>query len=239
MFLAVYGLYKRIFEAREIQHLANFARPGAWIIDVGANVGSFTVPFCRWVSDGGKVLAFEPERRNLESLENAVSRAGLSGRVVIVAGGAADSTRSGRLAINDDHPADHRLIDKSTSDGVAIDLFAIDDLMRDHGHPPCALIKIDVQGAEAAVIEGARETIRRARPALFVEIDDDALRQQGSSAAALLAILRDMGYSPSVFDADGTPKPKDTATLLEFVSRRGAYADVLFLTHDSTAAAPQ
>ena len=83
LFLAVYGIYKRYFEAGPIDRLQEFVPPGSLVIDVGANVGFFSLRFARWVGAEGKVIAIEPEERNCKNLVKAVAREGLSERVEI------------------------------------------------------------------------------------------------------------------------------------------------------------
>ena len=75
LFLAVYGIYKRYFEAGPIDRLQEFVPPGSLVIDVGANVGFFSLRFARWVGAEGKVIAIEPEERNCNNLVEAVARA--------------------------------------------------------------------------------------------------------------------------------------------------------------------
>src|SRR5882757_11076400 len=76
-FLALYPLYKKYFEAGPIDRLREFVPSGSLVIDVGANVGFFSVRFAEWVGDGGKVISIEPEDRNYDSLVWALRREGL------------------------------------------------------------------------------------------------------------------------------------------------------------------
>jgi hypothetical protein len=63
LFETTYWLYKRHYETGSIMSLQKWVKPGTVVIDVGANIGYFTLPFASWVRDGGKVLAIEPEVR--------------------------------------------------------------------------------------------------------------------------------------------------------------------------------
>jgi FkbM family methyltransferase len=192
-FEASYELYKERLEAGPIQLLRPLVRPGTYVVDVGANVGFFTRRFAAWVSEGGKVLAIEPEDVNYSRLAHAIRQAGLEAVVETIKGAVAETTGQGWLEINPRHPGDHKL-GKETGD-VRIDLWAIDDLLAARGWPEVSLIKVDVQGAEARVLAGAAETIKRYHPALFLELDDQHLKRYGSSSAALLSSISGQGYT--------------------------------------------
>jgi FkbM family methyltransferase len=170
-----YDLYKAQFEAKAIDRLREYVPPDTMVVDVGANIGFFTLRFAGWLTEGGRVLAVEPDHDNLVRLQNAVARAGLEARVDLVEGAATEACGNFHLVLNPNHPADHRLGDQ----GIPIAGYSLDALLADRGWPTVSLIKIDVQGAEVRVLRGARETIRRFRPALYVEIDDGALTAAG------------------------------------------------------------
>src|ERR1041385_3696722 len=72
-----YHGYKRILEAGDIQALTQWIKPGTLVIDVGANIGFFTKYFARRVSEGGKVLAIEPEQNNFKRLTEMLRKSRL------------------------------------------------------------------------------------------------------------------------------------------------------------------
>lgn len=92
------------------------------------------------------------------------------------------------------------------------------------------MIKIDVQGFEAKVLEGAVATIERDHPAVFCEITPEALKKAGSSVDEVLAFFQDRGYAARILSDDGTP-PKSAGypALLDLFATSGAeYHDILF-----------
>jgi FkbM family methyltransferase len=225
IFRVCYDMYKAHFEVGSVEALRAFVRPGAAIIDVGANMGFFTSRFGRWVSEGGRVIAIEPEKTNFDRLRRNVARRGLEADVDLFQAVAADATGELQLDINPHHPGDHRIGDA----GVPVKAITIDSLLEARGWPEIGLIKIDVQGAEARVLAGARDTIERFHPALFVEIDDAALSMAGSGADELIASITGHGYRIHRL-VGGSISPPIDAREARAVAHRGGYADLLFLS---------
>ncbi|HER26236.1 MAG TPA: FkbM family methyltransferase [Rhodospirillales bacterium] len=220
-----YDLYKRYVEARHSDQLAAFIKPGSTVIDVGANTGFFTVRFCRWTGPQGRVIAIEPDRDNLHGLRRRLGKARMGDRVQVIEAGAGDLDGQALLKLNPDHPGDHRLADR----GEPIRLMTLDHLLDDGQISPVSLIKIDVQGAEEKVIQGARSMLQQHRPALFVEIDDGALRQMGSGARRLLKLIAGLGYRFHTLDDKGPSSPLSVDQVLAELSTTGPYMDCLCL----------
>jgi FkbM family methyltransferase len=92
---------------------------GALVIDVGANVGFFSLRFADWVGDAGKVIAIELEQRNYAQLVAAIDRQGHARRVATLKAVAADEPRQTFLEINALQPADHKISRNGT--GMPVD----------------------------------------------------------------------------------------------------------------------
>lgn len=225
LFEAAYELYKTVLEAGPVGGLASFVPSGSLVVDVGANVGFFTRRFARWVGPAGRVLALEPEARNLTRLKARLARDGLADIVETIDAAAAEKAGTVLLDLNPDNPADHRLGER----GVPVASVTLDELVGQRSGRAVSLIKIDVQGSELRVIEGARETIARFRPALFIEVDDAHLRSCGASAAALVDRLDALGYRPHRLLRSGPSAALSPAECLARVARPGQYEDFVFL----------
>jgi len=220
VFFAAYDAYKGRLEARAADRLAQWAPAGSTVIDVGANVGFFTMRFASWVGEHGHVIAFEPERKNIRRLRQRIKKANFAARVEIVEGVAAETSGTLRLALNPYHPGDHKI----ALTGIAVQAWTIDDLLRGQQCPRVSLIKIDVQGAEVRVLRGARDTITRCRPTLFVEVDDAALQAAGFSADEMFDELESLGYR--IYDPSDPSMPLTRAEAAA-QRRRLGYSDHL------------
>lgn len=229
LFDVVYGWYKSLVEVGDVRLLQMFITPGSAVVDVGANVGFFTKTFARWVTDGGRVVAIEPEETNFKRLTRMVAARHLEKVVLPVRGVAAQRSGKLRLQINPFHPGDHKIGEA----GVEVNAYALDELLAELKVAHVSLMKIDVQGAEAMVLAGAAQTLERCRPSLFVEMDDAALRAMHSSAAAVFEMLQRRGYRIHRIEKGRLSPPMKTEEALT-LCQGGRYADFLFVQEQAS-----
>jgi FkbM family methyltransferase len=226
-----YRAYKRFVEVGDIRVLGRFVNPGTVVIDVGANIGFFTRYFGRWVSHGGRVIAIEPEESNFQRLTRMLSRSSFGQAVEPIQAVAADQTGVLNLKVNPLHPADHRI----APEGIPVRSVSLDGLLAARNWPLVSLIKIDVQGAEAMVLEGARQTMERFHPAVFLEIDDANLRTMNADAEGVFRLFERYGYVACRVTRGRISSPLNTDECLK-LCRAMKYADFLFLQPKSIAA---
>jgi FkbM family methyltransferase len=226
LFLAAYSAYKTWIESGPVNRLKDLVLPGSTVVDVGANVGFFTLKFARWVGEQGCVIAIEPDIENFETLAAKIAAAGLEHRVRLHRAAAAAEAGSVRLQLNELHPGDHRIT--FGANGMMVPAVTVDDLVAGAGSRSVSLIKIDVQGAEILVLGGAERTLQQMRPALFVEVDDRNLADLGSSARALVTRIRRAGYETHEIVKDGPPRKLSDDRLFANLKTH-SYLDVLFL----------
>jgi FkbM family methyltransferase len=152
----------------EVFVLGQVLSAGDLVVDIGANIGTHTVFFAKKVTEKGAVIAFEPQRLVFQTLCGNVA---LNGLTNVTCFQAAVGDQHGQLTFPEIDPRQTFNFGavKGSSDpaGDLVDVVTIDELALRR----CALIKVDVEGMEAKVIAGAKETIARCRPALFLEND--------------------------------------------------------------------
>jgi len=167
------------------------AHPGAVALDVGANVGAYTLLLGQWVRPGGRVFAFEPAPEAYGGLTAHVRLNGLGDGVTCVRAAVSSSTGTATLTVDGLSGANR--LDASAT-GERVETVTLDDFCRREGVRP-SFIKIDVEGAELDVLRGARETIREggAGLALFVEMHPTIWREMGITAADVRAEIEAQG----------------------------------------------
>ena len=196
-----------------------FLSPGAVVIDIGANLGEWTVPLARAVGPAGRVLAIEPVPRTAAALEATLAANALRHAEVL------------RCAVSDhDGAAEFAVplvtsarIDTGTArlgparagyEALHVPMRSLDSLAPEHGLDRLDLIKIDVEGHERQVLEGATSTLERWRPVLVIETGHEIETDRPAIRARLqglgyhmLGILLDHGMAAADWPAYSALKP--------------------------------
>lgn len=170
----------------EIGLLQNFIASGDTVVDVGANIGTHTVAFAGMVGDTGKVLAFEPQRLPFQHLCGNIAINCLTNVYCLqkAVGCSNGSAKIPALSPYELHNFGAVSIGEQGIAGEDVDAITIDSL----GLKSCRLIKIDVEGMEPEVIQGASTTIATLKPVLFVE------NNMADKSSRTLAAIIDAGY---------------------------------------------
>jgi FkbM family methyltransferase len=221
----------RLFERAAVGLMARLIRAGQTVVDVGANFGYITLLSSRWVGQEGRVIAFEPTREYGDRLQAHLSENRVS-NVRVESLGLSDGDHGADICVGECSGTMHwtarfppRIVER-------VQLASLDDWWRRYlasGQVDALdFVKIDVDGHELAVLRGARETLRRHRPALLVEFYKPALECAGSTCAALAEFLEDdLGY---VIHDEDTGRPfASHAALLAHVDRPDRSFNVLCL----------
>lgn len=228
---------KRLADRGARRFLESRVEPGMVILDIGANVGFYSLFFARLVGAAGRVYAFEPDPLSRRILEGRKHAAGLSNlEIAPVALG----DREGRVTLycNPTNRADNRLHDSLQAPGVEavnVPLTTLDTFCAERGITRVDAMKMDVQGAEVAALRGMRETMRKTPPRwLFLEFEPELLQSAGASPAELWALLDEFGYDPFAVGDDGEANPI-AASDREGLARRYAtgYVDLWLVRRET------
>lgn len=197
LYWPLYGAYKKRADASERAWIRGLVRPGAAIVDVGANVGVYSVFFADLVGSTGKVFSFEPDPQNFIRLKRTTA----SRRPVAAFESAVGSqTGSIRLYQSKGMNFDHRTYaNPDDVQSVEVPITRLDDVDALRG-VEITLIKIDVQGFEPAVLAGAQALLERNPEAkLLLEYYPWGLRSSGSGPAEFIDLLKAEDYIVTTF----------------------------------------
>jgi FkbM family methyltransferase len=174
--------------------LVSLCRPGDTVLDVGANIGQTALRMSVAIGDG-RVYAFEPDPQNYSDLLGHIQanevrniepyRYALGSGEGIALLRHAESRNRGCVWVD--------TVDVKGPSHVQV--ITVDHFCASKGLNRVDLIKVDTEGAELSVLKGARMTIERWKPRVFLEVNECNLRRFGGSSEALWDFLIDAGYS--------------------------------------------
>ncbi len=173
--------------------LLSLVAAGDNVIDVGANVGVTALHLAAKASPG-HVLSLEPDQLNFErARRNFQLNQSKNITLLKTAAGSDDlvATMEVRTA---DNRGGNRISPHTERRDNVVQVSPLDKLLKTVPLGRIGLIKIDVEGYELHVLTGARQTILTDHPLLFIEINDNNLRDQGSSAKSVIFFLNESGY---------------------------------------------
>ncbi len=162
---------------------------GGVVVDVGACIGDHTITYSDWVGPTGKVYAFEPNpvayeclRFNMESRKN----------VIVIPGALGAGWGRGTMKLDTYNIGASQVIYGTGKVEIfPLDTFALSRL---------DFIKIDAEGMEPWILDGAKDTLKRCRPVMLIEINADMLGRLGSTTEDVYQRIRSSGYTTGVFD---------------------------------------
>jgi len=174
-------------------------RPGSIVLDVGANVGAYTLLFAMWTGPAGRVFAFEPAPEARDGLRMHVALNGVADRVEIVCAAAADAVGSARFAIDGASGA-NALAAGSNAASIEVETTTLDEFCRTRNLLP-DVVKIDVEGTELDVLKGARRVLASPDVRAFLEFHPSIWSSRGVTPDAICAELAAQRLAAEAIDA--------------------------------------
>ncbi|MBI4981597.1 MAG: FkbM family methyltransferase [Candidatus Omnitrophica bacterium] len=166
---------------------------GDTALDIGANIGYYTLLFAKLAGNQGRVFAFEPEPNNFQLLKKNIEYNNYSS-VTLEPLAVSDRSKRMRLCLNKNNQADNRLVDSSMPNSIDVGATSLDDYFKDYSGK-IDFVKIDAQGAEAAIIKGMDGILRKNKDIkLLVEFWPFGLKYCGSNADLFLKLLSGYGF---------------------------------------------
>ena len=194
-----------------------FLPAGGIALDIGANLGEWTLPLAKAAGAEGRVLAFEPNPAIAQALGRSLRINNLVQAAVVEV---ALSDRDGTAELRPDRENSGATRLAAAAEGgktVTVRTCRLDRLAAEAGLGRLDLVKIDVEGHERRVLEGAMVTLDRFHPALVLE----SAHESAEDRAAIADLLARLGYAPAAALCDGGALP---ASLDDYRARRGACA---------------
>ncbi len=193
----------RSFEKNETDAFKSLIKLGDVCLDVGGNVGYFTLNFARQVGPAGKVFVFEPIRRNALMIQLGAEINSFGGNVQVMRAAVSNKVGNVSLTIPSVDGA-YAYISQDEGDTVSeinetVDCIRLDDFVAERELSGVDIVKIDVEGAELLVLEGATTLFSGGthQPrVVMIELVDEFLNRYEASITKVMDLMGQYGYKP-------------------------------------------
>lgn len=186
-------------------------KPGMVLLEIGANIGYYTLIALKRLGPNGSILALEPSPVNLHALSENLRLNDADGRVKVIPHAAGSKPgvlpfymmprrNQSTFIMSDEYNVPETVID--------VELLTIDDLLKEES-VKVDYFRMDVEGYEAEVVEGMVETLTRDDGPFgaFIEIHPSVLKKSGSSGSSFVARMEELGYQIKIAHYNGWSEP--------------------------------
>lgn len=191
--IAGYMKSGRIFDRDIVHEVVSHIRPGTTVIDVGPNMGQMSLIFAKATGPTGKVIAIEAQEKIFEVLKTNVA-ANHAANIECIYAAAMDSSENPVWfpAIEQSDPNHGSYgVSRAPCKGALVRSVTIDGLAFEQ---PVSVMKIDVQGADLLVMQGARDTIQKYGMPILFEFEAELSKEYGHSFSDYEAFVSSVGY---------------------------------------------
>lgn len=181
-----------LYETDVTELFLSLVSPGMTVIDLGANVGYYTLLASRLAGAGGRVYAFEPDPDAYSFLERNVVRNNCTNVVPVnqAVGSRVDAVGFVRMG------PERGYVSERHSSSISVGATTLDAFFGRIDWPAVHLVKIDIEGSEEMALSGMQELLRRnASMQIIVELNVEAIARGGSTLARFLETLDHLGFS--------------------------------------------
>ncbi len=187
------GLHDGFCEPEETKFIKNIVQPDWICMDIGANIGYFTILLARKCR---LVCSFEPEPSNFRLLEKNIKLNGLTEKAMlfdVAATDVYDGTQ--KLYLSNDDPGMHRVYKSKWCDPnpIEVESSRIDDMY--FSVMKINLIKMDIEGAEFGALNGMVELLKRDKPIIIMEFHPLSIIEYGVNPKKVYNFIKELGYS--------------------------------------------
>lgn len=194
-FVGLFSYISGNYEPHLVDFLKKSLRPDGVFVDVGANVGVYSLSAARVLSERGQIISIEAHPYTFDFLKRNMSN--VQGCNVVLVNAAAGNT-SGTASFNyDGGNSGSSHVSNSSESSVTVPVKTLDQILDESCVHKVSYMKIDVEGFEPLVLEGAEATLKR-NPCMIIQMEIDArhLRRYGFAPSVLVHLLSKYDFKP-------------------------------------------
>jgi len=231
--LSINGVYEKF----ETQTVKQYIKPGDVVLDLGANIGYYTLIFAKLVGKQGKVYAFEPDPNNFKLLQKNIEVNNYT-NVELIQKAVSDKNGKATMYIVEEHPAGNRLFDahdKADRNTIEVKTIRLDDFFNNDNHE-INFIKMDVEGTENKVIAGMPLILRKTKKLkMMVEFAPTLIKESGIDPRQFFQPFLDNNFQ--IFHINKRKKQIQPTTIEKLVTKftpeKGSHVNLLLVKNSS------
>ena len=190
---------KEQYESETTEVFKKMIKPGDTVIDIGANIGYYTVLASTLVGPTGKILAFEPSKQYFVLLEKTLKENNIK------------NVQAFQKAVGRKKSRGKMISDVLVS-GDDVDVVSLDEFI----HEPIQFIKMDIEGHEMEALNGMLKTIRKnPNLVLITEFNEYTLRAAGVSPDKFIALIKALGFTTTILGDKNKPYVKNLLCVIQ------------------------
>jgi len=191
-----------VWEPLETNLVKNTIKEGDVVLNIGANIGYYTLLAARLVGPKGKVYAFEPDKTNFEIIKKNI-RINNYENIIPVNKAVLNKTGKAKLYLSTENKGSHRIYQAGDSRKyVEIDVVSIDDFFKNK-EDKVDFILMDIEGSEAKAFEGMKKVLRKNKKVkILTEFWDWAIEKAGDDSQKFIEEIVKTGFKISYMDED-------------------------------------
>jgi len=159
-----------VFEVTSTEVVRKLVKPGNVVIDVGANIGYYTVLLSKLVGDAGKIISFEPTENYRKILQKNIDENNIT-NCMIFPYGLSNQNINAEICIGECSATMHWVDNIRPQNTENITLYKLDDIVDKLGVSQIDFIKVDIDGHEPAFLDGAKRTLTNYDPVILLEVN--------------------------------------------------------------------
>lgn len=211
------------YEAESYDTWQKLMQPGMVVVDCGAHIGLYSLIAAKLVGKEGKVYSFEPETTNFQLLQKNIATNKYEKIITAVQKAVADKPGEVKLFLGQSGQDSGETSMYATSGTgrktVSVEALTLDDFFKSEGWPAVKLMKMDIEGAEKAALEGMKQLAKNNSDLkLIIEFNPDSQATAGVSNEEFFYTLKKLGFKKYLVLKDGQKRikiPDDIPTLVK------------------------
>jgi len=185
------------YEKENVAFLKEYCKINDVVIDVGAHLGLISVSAAMLTGRGGKIYAFEPTPATFNILKQVVSLNGFGETIICIQNAVSNKAGETEFFINPQEGSNANSLVEEARPGrhtVKINVTSIDEFVKENSLTHLGILKIDAEGSELQVLEGALETLKLLRPRIILAIHPALILKNKNTLTEIYDLIKQLDY---------------------------------------------